>query len=79
MNGFRCNVTGATSAVPLAQPEVPRRCGRDVVLGSINANGEPDYNHDPVASNCTHGAKQPFYWDNERSVSVRVLSYASTV
>ncbi|PIL29836.1 transporter [Ganoderma sinense ZZ0214-1] len=52
MNGFRCNITGSTSDVPLATAQVPRRCGADA------ANGKPD----AVPGNCTYGAKQPFYW-----------------
>jgi hypothetical protein len=52
MNGFKCNVTGSTSNVALAQPQVPRRCGAD-----------PDFQKlDAVPGNCTYGAKQPFYW-----------------
>ncbi|TFY52325.1 hypothetical protein EVJ58_g10083 [Rhodofomes roseus] len=52
MNGFRCNVTGATSDVALATPQVPRRCGADLDNGRVDAS----------FSNCTWGAKQPFYW-----------------
>ncbi|KAF9810031.1 hypothetical protein IEO21_07149 [Rhodonia placenta] len=52
MNGFRCNVTGSTSNVALATPQLPRRCGAD------------PQNDKPEASpgNCTYGAKLPFYW-----------------
>ncbi|KZT20429.1 hypothetical protein NEOLEDRAFT_1140693 [Neolentinus lepideus HHB14362 ss-1] len=52
MNGFKCTVAHPTSVVPLAKPEVARRCGADP------ANGKP--HADP--SNCTYGAKQPLYW-----------------
>ncbi|PCH42401.1 hypothetical protein WOLCODRAFT_120494 [Wolfiporia cocos MD-104 SS10] len=52
MNGFRCNVTGATSEVPLATPQLPRRCGADPANGRMEAD----------LGNCTYGAKQPFYW-----------------
>ncbi|KAI0366278.1 hypothetical protein BV20DRAFT_657963 [Pilatotrama ljubarskyi] len=52
MNGFKCDVTGATSNVPLAKPKVARRCGADP------EHGKPD----PVPGNCTYGAKQPLYW-----------------
>ncbi|KAI1797408.1 hypothetical protein LXA43DRAFT_878023 [Ganoderma leucocontextum] len=52
MNGFKCNVTGSTSNVPLAKPEVPRRCGPDPAFGKAEA----------VLGNCTYGAKQPLYW-----------------
>ncbi|KAH7904207.1 hypothetical protein BJ138DRAFT_950191 [Hygrophoropsis aurantiaca] len=52
MNGFQCNITGATSTVALAKPQVPRRCGADP------ANKKPA----AVPGNCTYGAKQPFYW-----------------
>ncbi|KAI0749839.1 hypothetical protein C8Q80DRAFT_1101672 [Daedaleopsis nitida] len=50
MNGFRCNITGSSSTVPLAEPKVPRRCGAD-----------PDF-IEASPGNCTYGAKQPFYW-----------------
>ncbi|TBU33608.1 hypothetical protein BD311DRAFT_748979 [Dichomitus squalens] len=52
MNGFKCNITGSTSNVALAQPQVPRRCGADPTNGKPNA----------APGNCTYGAKQPFYW-----------------
>ncbi|KAF6759800.1 hypothetical protein DFP72DRAFT_843931 [Ephemerocybe angulata] len=52
MNGFRCNVTGATSDVPVAKPKVARRCGADPKAEKLQA----------VPGNCTYGAKQPFYW-----------------
>ncbi|KAI0349734.1 hypothetical protein OH77DRAFT_1440262 [Trametes cingulata] len=52
MTGFKCNVTGSTSNVPLAKPQLPRRCGADP------ANNKPD----AAPGNCTYGAKQPFYW-----------------
>ncbi|KAI0749618.1 hypothetical protein C8Q80DRAFT_635313 [Daedaleopsis nitida] len=52
MNGFKCNVTGSASVIPIAKPKVPRRCGAD-----------PDYGKpDAAPGNCTYGAKQPFYW-----------------
>ncbi|EJF64694.1 hypothetical protein BD309DRAFT_569379 [Dichomitus squalens] len=52
MNGYRCNVTGSTSKVSLAEPKLPRRCGADPQFGKPHA----------VPGNCTYGAKQPFYW-----------------
>ncbi|CDO76981.1 hypothetical protein BN946_scf184298.g8 [Trametes cinnabarina] len=52
MTGFKCNVTGSTSNVPLAKPQVPRRCGADPDFGKPEAS----------PGNCTYGAKQPFYW-----------------
>ncbi|KAI0636238.1 hypothetical protein C8Q77DRAFT_1052406 [Trametes polyzona] len=52
MNGFKCDITGASSTVPLAKPKVARRCGADP------EHGKPD----PVPGNCTYGAKQPLYW-----------------
>lgn len=52
MNGFRCNVTGSTSNVALATPQVARRCGADPLNGKMQAS----------PGNCTYGAKQPFYW-----------------
>ncbi|KAF8337591.1 uncharacterized protein EI90DRAFT_3043471, partial [Cantharellus anzutake] len=50
-NMFRCNTTGTNSTKPIAKPKVPRRCG-----------GDPDNHIPPDPSNCTWGAKQPFYW-----------------
>ncbi|KAF5353774.1 hypothetical protein D9757_013863 [Collybiopsis confluens] len=52
MTAFQCNITGATSTVPLAKPQVPRRCGLDLDNGKELAS----------VSNCTYGAKQPLYW-----------------
>ncbi|CAK5268864.1 unnamed protein product [Mycena citricolor] len=52
MTGFKCNVTGSTSEVPLAKPQVARRCGADSMNGKWHAS----------PSNCTYGAKQPLYW-----------------
>ncbi|KAL1949696.1 hypothetical protein VTO73DRAFT_8577 [Trametes versicolor] len=52
MNGFKCDVTGARSTVPLAKPAVARRCGADPEHGKLDA----------VPGNCTYGAKQPLYW-----------------
>jgi len=54
MNGFKCNVTGSTSTVAVAQSKVARRCGADP------ANGKPL----AAPGNCTYGAKQPYYWFN---------------
>jgi hypothetical protein len=71
MNGFRCNVTGAISEVPLAKPEVPRRCGKTKVSGVINTN-PASIHHDPVPGNCTHGAKQPFYWFQKERNNVSI-------
>ncbi|KZT40257.1 hypothetical protein SISSUDRAFT_1032078 [Sistotremastrum suecicum HHB10207 ss-3] len=51
MTGFQCNVTGATSDVPVAKPNLARRCGND-----------PQYKEVADPQNCTYGAKQPFYW-----------------
>ena len=65
MNGFQCNITNSVSDVPVAKPQVPRRCGAD-----------PDFGKQlPVPGNCTYGAKQPFYWfQSERNnVSSDVL------
>ncbi|KAI0833684.1 hypothetical protein BC628DRAFT_1307799 [Trametes gibbosa] len=52
MNGFKCDITGARSTVPLAKPQVPRRCGADPDHGKVEA----------APGNCTYGAKQPLYW-----------------
>ena len=61
MNGFRCNVTGATSDVALAKPAVPRRCGADLQNNRASS----------VLGNCTYGAKQPIWWlNNQSTVSI---------
>ena len=52
MTGFKCNVTGSTSNVPLAKAQLPRRCGADPANGVTSA----------TPGNCTYGAKSPFYW-----------------
>jgi hypothetical protein len=54
MNGFKCNITGSTSDVPLAEPKVPRRCGKD----------PENQKFADAPGNCTYGAKAPFYWFN---------------
>jgi hypothetical protein len=63
MNGFRCNVTGSTSDVALAKPQIPRRCGADPQNGKMQAS----------PGNCTYGAKQPFYWFQNQSNNVRAI------
>ncbi|KAH8100774.1 hypothetical protein BXZ70DRAFT_971902 [Cristinia sonorae] len=66
MNGFKCNVTGSTSDVPLARPQVPRRCGAD-----------PDNNvAQATPGNCTYGAKQPFYWFQAERNNMNEDTYA---
>jgi hypothetical protein len=64
MNGFRCNVTGAKSTVPIAKPQLPRRCGVDV-QSKVNQ---------VTPGNCTWGAKAPFYWFQKERNNVRRLS-----
>lgn len=66
MNGFRCNVTGSTSKVALATPQLPRRCGADPT------NGKPE----AAPGNCTYGAKQPFYWLQQERNNVNVAPYS---
>lgn len=61
MNGFKCNVTGSTSNVPVAQSTVARRCGADPVNKKFVGS----------AANCTYGAKTPFYWFNNERNNVR--------
>ena len=61
MTGFKCNVTGSTSNVPLATPKVPRRCGADPANHVAN----------PAPGNCTYGAKNPFYWFQKERNNVR--------
>lgn len=65
MNGFKCNVTGSTSTVPLAKPQVARRCGSDVENGKLQ----------DVPGNCTYGAKQPFYWLQAERNNVSAFAY----
>ena len=69
MNGFRCNVTGSTSNVALATPQVARRCGADPANGKMQAS----------PGNCTYGAKQPFYWFQQDQNNVRALIVADTI
>lgn len=57
MNGFRCKVTNATSAVALAKPAITRRCGED----------HENNKQFSAVQNCTYGAKQPLYWLNDNS------------
>lgn len=61
MNGFRCNVTGSVSSVPLAKPKIARRCGADPEAQKLQ----------DVPGNCTYGAKQPFYWLQAERNNVR--------
>jgi hypothetical protein len=61
MNGFKCNITGATSTVPVAAPKVARRCGVDSANGKWHA----------APGNCTYGAKQPLYWFQAERNNVR--------
>ena len=63
MNGFKCNVTGSTSTVPLAKPAVPRRCGADPANRVMN----------PTPGNCTYGAKNPFYWFQKERNNVSLI------
>ncbi|KAI0279745.1 hypothetical protein BGY98DRAFT_915518 [Russula aff. rugulosa BPL654] len=51
MTAFQCNFANAVSTKTLATPNVPRRCGP-----------EQSNNFTWNYSNCTYGAKQPFYW-----------------
>jgi len=53
MNGYACDITGAKSTVPLAKPQVPRRCGAD---------NDAELVKPAAPQNCTYGAKQPLYW-----------------
>ncbi|PSR74247.1 hypothetical protein PHLCEN_2v9991 [Hermanssonia centrifuga] len=66
MNGFRCNVTGSTSSVALAEPQVARRCGADPANGKMQA----------APGNCTYGAKQPFYWFQQERNNMFEGTYA---
>jgi hypothetical protein len=67
MNGFKCNVTGSTSTVPVAQSKLARRCGADP------KNGKPH----SAPGNCTYGAKQPYYWFNleRNNVSSQIQTF----
>ncbi|OSX58817.1 hypothetical protein POSPLADRAFT_1049008 [Postia placenta MAD-698-R-SB12] len=51
MNGFSCNVTGATGTTPIGKSMLPRRCGAD-----------SDQNEAANPGNCTIGPKLPMYW-----------------
>jgi hypothetical protein len=66
MNGFRCNVTGAASDVPIAPAQVPRRCGHEGKGGTPSAQSGV-----ATPGNCTYGAKQPFYWFQAERNNVR--------
>ncbi|KAJ7116550.1 hypothetical protein C8R44DRAFT_739251 [Mycena epipterygia] len=66
MNGFKCNVTGTTSTVPIAAPKVPRRCGSDSANGKWHA----------APGNCTYGAKQPLYWFQQERNNMFEGTYA---
>ncbi|KAI0703781.1 hypothetical protein BC835DRAFT_1410509 [Cytidiella melzeri] len=66
MNGFKCNVTGSTSDVALAKPQVARRCGKDPANGKMV----------DTPGNCTYGAKQPFYWFQQQNNNMFEGTYA---
>jgi len=51
MNGFHCDVSGATNSTPIGTPMLARRCGAD-----------PDQNEAANPGNCTIGPKNPMYW-----------------
>ena len=68
MNGFKCNVTGSTSTVPLATSKVARRCGADPANQKMQS----------APGNCTYGAKTPFYWFNNERNNVRYFSPSSS-
>ncbi|PCH42354.1 hypothetical protein WOLCODRAFT_137865 [Wolfiporia cocos MD-104 SS10] len=51
MNGFHCDITGATSTTPIGKPMLPRRCGAD-----------PTQNQEANPGNCTIGPKYMMYW-----------------
>lgn len=65
MNGFKCKVVNATSTVPLAKPQGPRRCGADPKFDKVDA----------ALGNCTYGAKQPFYWFQKEVNNVSIPAY----
>ena len=71
MTGFKCNVTGSTSNVPVATSQVARRCGADPKNGVMNA----------TPGNCTYGAKTPFYWfqAERNNVSPRLPNEPRTI
>jgi hypothetical protein len=71
MNGFRCNVTGATSDVPVAQAQLPRRCGLEGKDGTPSTT--PGL---ATPGNCTYGAKQPFYWFQAERNNVSLAPHA---
>jgi len=61
MNTYQCTITGAKSTVPLAKPQVPRRCGAD---------SDPELVKAFEPKNCTYGAKQPLYWFQQEKNNV---------
>ena len=69
MNGFKCNITGPTSTVALAKPQLARRCGADPINGISDAS----------PGNCTYGAKQPLYWLQLERNNVRISGFSFLV
>lgn len=65
MNGFKCNVTGSTSTMPVATSKLARRCGADPANNKMQA----------APANCTYGAKTPFYWFNNERNNVSLLLF----
>ncbi|KAH9948617.1 hypothetical protein B0H21DRAFT_231728 [Amylocystis lapponica] len=66
MNGFRCQVTGASASTPIGKNMVARRCGADPNNGRPNAD----------LGNCTVGPKQPFYWYQQERNNMFEGTYA---
>ena len=64
MNGFKCNVTGSISTVPVAHFKVVRRCGADPKNGKTHS----------APGNCIYGAETPYYWFNLERNNVSLKS-----
>jgi hypothetical protein len=74
MNGFQCNITGTTSTVPIAKPQIPRRCGADPTNLNTTARTFKD-----TPGNCTYGAKQPFYWFQAEDNNVSLIFQSNPI
>lgn len=64
MNGFRCNVTGSTSDIPLAKPEVPKRCTGDFSQCNQGAQ-QPMYWWQAERNNMDNGQYDPPFYLEE--------------
>ena len=78
MNGFQCNMDGATNDQPLPQGNPARRFVSHLcydlshnLLTCIRSCGDDKFLNRPAdPSNCTIGAKQPNYWHQLENINV---------